>query len=499
MKIPTRAPALRTLGSLLLLLASLASPAIAGEDFERWYSVQMAGQPAGHMHVRQNSEGDHIVTRSSITIRMGRADAGVSISMEGKFVETRSGTPVSMESSQRLGNTPMTTRYTFTPEGVIVESEQAGQTTRTERPIPEGTWLTPAAAAQFVRQRLAAGAQEIVLRTLDPMSGAEPTTTTRKAITRTPLEVQGRTVEVYRCVSTSSAAPGVESTEYLDDNGIAVQAETRLGGIVMLLQVAGPEVAAAGGDGPELMVRTFVKPRGAIPRPRETRRAVYTLSVPSGEMPTLPETGSQRVEVVGERSVRVEVARDDLSPAPEGDQGLQAYRAASPMLNSEDPEIARLAAEAVREAPDDAASRAEAMRVFVHKYIDQKDLGVGFASASEVARDRQGDCTEHAMLLAAMLRAEGIPSRVVSGLIFADQFAGQRRIFGYHMWTQALVERDGALTWVDLDATLGRRGYDATHIALATSPMAEGETTTSLTSLVPLLGRLQIKVESVER
>ena len=40
------------------------------------------------------------------------------------------------------------------------------------------------------------------------------------------------------------------------------------------------------------------------------------------------------------------------------------------------------------------------------------------ATAAEVARSREGDCTEHAVLLAALARARGIPARVAMGLVY---------------------------------------------------------------------------------
>lgn len=133
---------------------------------------------------------------------------------------------------------------------------------------------------------------------------------------------------------------------------------------------------------------------------------------------------------------------------------------------------------------------------------------MGFASASETARTREGDCTEHAVLLAAMLRADGIPSRVVSGLIYADRFAGERNIFAYHMWTQALLPLKTNSTdddtqpthhWVDLDATLpDTLPITATHIALGLHAL-EGDTrTNALVQLAPLMGRLAIDIESVD-
>ena len=144
--------------------------------------------------------------------------------------------------------------------------------------------------------------------------------------------------------------------------------------------------------------------------------------------------------------------------------------------------------------------RARALRAFVYDFIDAKNLGVGFATSGEVCRTAEGDCTEHAVLLAAMLRAAGYPARVASGLIYADEFVGRESIFGYHAWAQAIVTVDGVPVWLDFDATLPGNGpdTDATHILLGVSAMGEGEAINSMAVLVPLIGQLRITVERVE-
>jgi transglutaminase-like putative cysteine protease len=248
---------------------------------------------------------------------------------------------------------------------------------------------------------------------------------------------------------------------------------------------------------PEMMARTFIKSDKRIAAPRSTRRAEYLLSVPEGDMPTIPATGTQRVEDAGERTMRVIINADDGAPAPENDRGNPVYLESSSMLNARDPQVAALMQRAVRSAGDDPVARAEAMRRFVYRHIRQKDLDVGFATASEVARSRRGDCTEHGVLLAAMLRADGIPARVVSGLVYADRFAGEQHIFGYHMWTQALLEINGKPAWVDLDATLREVAFDATHIALMVSALRDGEAAASMSALIPLIGRLEVRIESI--
>jgi len=75
-----------------------------------------------------------------------------------------------------------------------------------------------------------------------------------------------------------------------------------------------------------------------------------------------------------------------------------------------------------------------AIEQFVYEYIDDKNYLSGFDFASKVARTRAGDCTEHAVLMAALSRAEQYPARVVLGILL--EITGDE-VSGYgHAWTE---------------------------------------------------------------
>jgi hypothetical protein len=76
-------------------------------------------------------------------------------------------------------------------------------------------------------------------------------------------------------------------------------------------------------------------------------------------------------------------------------------------------------------------------------------LGRGFDIASVVARRREGDCTEFAVLTAALARATRVPARVVLGLALISSSKGTYSSYG-HAWTEVL--EDGR--WVVADAAL---------------------------------------------
>ncbi len=482
---------------LFALFCVLTSCAFA--DTDRWYVVEMFGKRAGHMHASQKSDAGMITTASRVAFEMKRGDVAIAITMSGEFVETQDGKPVSMKSVQDMGQMSVTTEVAFTEGGADITTTQAGNTTKRTQTI-EGTWLTPAAAERYVTQRFKSGAKEIVVRTMDPSSGVKIITSTRTIGDAARIKAMGRDIDVVRSVVETSIAPGIKSTEFFDSEGILVRSETNLGGIPLVMTATTQEDAKGPTEHapPEVFRSTFIRPEHPITNARGLKRGVYVVSVDEGELPNFPETGSQKVEVLGPTSARIRVNAAEFSPAPAQDATNTAYLAASTTCNTKDERIVELASRAVRDLHESAtaADKAEACRQYTYRFIKKKSLGVGFATATEVARSREGDCSEHGVFLAALLRANGIPARVAAGLVYADGFAGEEAIFGYHMWTQALLEKDGVMRWVDLDGTLGPSSpYDATHLTLSISSLADEEGMESMLSIATALGRLKIKVE----
>ncbi|MFG0258900.1 MAG: transglutaminase family protein [Phycisphaerales bacterium JB041] len=469
---------------------------------DRWYEIWMGGGRAGWSHESVTSDEETITTTTVMQMKIGRADEAVEIRMRSEFVETLAGEPVEVRTEQRLGPTPLRATYRFGEDGVTVVQDRDGKEQETRIPSPEGEWLPPAAAGRYVAQRLASGAKEITVRTVDPSNGLAASTITRSGIAPGETEVAGERTEcLVATTRTVVGATPMSGREWFLRDGTVLRTEMAIGGLTMVSVASSRELALESFEPPELMVSTFVRPDRPIETPRTTDVAVFRLRVSEGELPELPESGFQRVEVLEDGSARVRVdSRATTSTGVLGDDARGVFLASTTYADTGDEMIRTLSDRALDGAGDAPGERAEALRRFVYTHIGRKDLGTAFATASEVARSGRGDCTEHGVLLAAMLRAAGIPSRVAVGVVYVERFAGERDVFGYHMWTQAHLETEDGPAWVDLDATLDRRTpFDATHIALATSDLAEGQTISQLAGVAPMLGTLEIVVEEASR
>lgn len=495
---PTRFTGL--LFAVLLVLVG-PRPADAGE---RWYVLEMQGQRAGWTVEAETEADGRIVTTSESRLTIRRGETAIEMAMASRFVESASGKPIEMSARTDLGGAPSVDRWIFGAEGVRWISETDGRRTEKTLPMPEGSWLPPAAASRYTRSRLAAEAEEITVRTIDPLNGLEPVLTTRSGFVPETMAVLGRHVDAIRCDTRSSVYPDSTGIEYIDTEGTLLRSELVLGAMTITVIAADEQLAKSDLDPPELMASLFISPDRAIRDPYTKKRGVYILRATSGTLPDIPAVGSQTVQRIDPGAVRIQRSLDDGPAVDVADDEIAACSASSAMISCEDPRVIELKDAALAAGPDAPAARAEVLRRFVHRHIRSKDLSVGFASAAETARTREGDCTEHGVLLAAMLRADGIPARVVSGLIYADRFAGGRDIFGYHMWAQALLpidprRPDAGHRWVDLDATLpDHLPVTATHIALGVHTLAGDSRANALVELAPLMGRLAVQVESVE-
>jgi len=446
-----------------------------------FYRVSIGGAPAGRLETVESHTADLRTTAFDLELEFERAGLGQGLGMSSRFVETKDGVPVEAWSQQRLGSTPVETTYRFTAEGVEIESRQGESTFHRTLPKRSG-WLPPAAAEDATTRAMAAalagGPQVFKVTSMDPLLGAEPMTTTWELEAQgEELVLDGRRFRTSRWRQTQDLAPQVPSVVWLDAEGELRRTRTEMAGMDMLIEWTASEPklgeagAAAGGSPagvarPEVMVQTFLRPDHPLAEARSLRRAVYELR---GKDLNLPEVGYQRVEKTVQ-GLRLIV--DMASPREENlsAEALAPYLRPSVYINHENAKVRELHQRALAEAPkgEGPAARAERLRRFVGRYLVSKDLRSVLATASEVAENASGDCTEHAVLLAALLRAEGIPSRVVFGLIYVDSFAGEREIFGYHMWTQAYLSG----RFVDLDATLAQP-FDAAHISLGTSALEE--------------------------
>ena len=240
---------------------------------------------------------------------------------------------------------------------------------------------------------------------------------------------------------------------------------------------------------------SIVKVDRKLPNPHATKKIVYQAKLKGSDLSKVFASGaSQVVEVEDPETARITVRqiRPDMPKKLPGKDEAPTDADLKPnsLIQSDDPRI-RALAEGVKLSDDQPWQVAKALESLVHQTITEVNFTQAFATAAEVAESREGDCTEHAVLLAALCRARKIPARVAIGLVY---FGRDDPGFAYHMWTEVWISD----RWVPLDATLARGGIGAAHLKLATSSLKGASAYSAFLPVVQVLGQLKLRLEEVD-
>lgn len=452
---------------LLLLITTLFPPlssmAAAADEpsntAESWYAIEFEGQRVGYEWVRTAS---HSPARPSNT----QTDSPKLIRRERRtqLQLKRAGTRVSLAAVLVTSETP---------EGLL----QAFELTRTaadgSRMHRRGTWDgsrdamrieepdSQAAAPVFVESPMQpqspiftewlgqAAANESFPKTvpvLFPESGIAANVELQ-SLGNTTLELSaGSRTAARRFLWQPVSAPQLRTRVFLEasTNQCLVVEQPLLGGTLKLVRST-PEVAL-GIDSQQtldLQLQTLLPVTGQVPEspPENGLRLKLTNSSLSPSPYSLANTSFQTVESQIADGLIV-VCRTPKWPEPGqsisgGRSTLRTdeaqYIGDTKWIDYADPAVQRL----LNSAGGRSGTTAEQCRqlsAFVNRRVQFSAFTTQLQPASRVAAKLQGDCTEHTVLLCALLRSRGIPARAASGFAYVPQLTAFAPTCGQRLW-----------------------------------------------------------------
>jgi hypothetical protein len=255
----------------------------------------------------------------------------------------------------------------------------------------------------------------------------------------------------------------------------------------------------------DLVLDNTVPVARPIADPHTTRRVRYRVQLMNDDPAKVFASGRlQQVQSLDPHTAEITVISDLASqnsgdektpPSPGSDQSKPRRpptaedRGPNNLIQSDDVQVVALA-KSVGADETDVWKLAVELEALVKRTIKLKNFSQAFATAAEVAREREGDCTEHSVLLAGLARARDIPARVAIGLVYQPAAQG----FVYHMWNELWIGD----RWVPMDATLGRGGIGAAHLKLTDSNLAGAQAYSSFLPVAQVIGQLKIEILEVQ-
>jgi Transglutaminase-like superfamily len=475
---------------LLALILLCASSLVCAETQTRWFVVSVDGKKIGHQRSELDIGAELIQQTEALDIVIERDGQKATLFTETVTEESASGKPIGFALRYRASAREVLTRGKVVGKKIEITESVDGKVVNSRTISLSSNALFPYAQIKKLQQSGLKPGTEVRFFAFDPsvMQSFEVITTFAGLQQVKTLLGQQNLITVKQRLLIKDAE--VQSEGLVDSAFTLYRLDTSIGGLKMRVEAAPRALALAANDQSTFFLSQFANAPRAISAKEESQGVFYRarFKTPTKSLP--PQTHEQRVFAT-DVGVDVLVCKNcgrgqkgDDSPA-----ALKAARTATVWLQSEDPNLKTAAIRAVKSARNDL-QKMQLLEAFVKNHISDSNLNTGYASAKEAFERKTGDCTENALLLAAMGRSVGIATRVVGGIAYASNYLGQNDVFVPHAWTQAYINR----RWQSFDAALG---FDAGHIALS---VGDGNPNTDNVSGAALLGNLEfVRIDPVNQ
>lgn len=492
--------------SLTRLLPALIAQKPAAEVKEFWLGMYLGTQKIGYNSVRavpttyhgkpatqETSRGKTRMTLLGSTVEQDENIVTISDAQERPLEQIydikSNGSAIHVEA-----------RYDYAAHKVYCVIGSGAEASKKTLAIPPGANLTGDSTNITVGQKVTIG-QKLTFYFLEPLSVELQQAQVLVSGQETVLDAStGKKKSAY---IVKTALPLGQMTAWVTADGDMLKGEMSLGVISMRMVKESKEVALgekAGLDSPEkatytppadFAVATAIAPDKPITNPRQLRRLQVTISGIPDKDRILSDARQQVDEVSGSDekgyTVRMTIQANSFAAAnaatlPLSDPALIPYTQKAPYLDTTDAAI-RTTATTLRGNETNLYRIATAIRDWVHQHMTP-DASIGVPrSATDIYARRRGVCRDYATLYTALARAAGVPTRLCSGIVYAE---GR---FYYHAWAESYVGE-----WVTFDPTLydpkDKTDYvDATHIKFA-----QGDAT-DMFNVVSVIGKLHITVQ----
>lgn len=459
----------------LLLLGTLAF-AQEALPAEEWLTLSLRGTRVGYSHTSYAWVDGQAVTTIHEEMSVQRMGSTMKSTSDEIFRESADGQPLSFHYEGRAGSHTVV-------DGVIADGKiratikHGGQTSEKVVPLDPEVRFPVALDRQFRAHTLAAG-----LKFSD--KHLSPSSCTVSTIDYTVLgkeAVDGK--EYWKVRTVTRGTGGFEQVVFMDDNW-----ETRrmdFVGLGMRADRATKEeaLAATTGKSEDILSSSGLPADILLLRPRRLTELAVKVRARSGDLQGLEFAGDyQTSQPAGQDAVVVRVKPPALSG--EATQDVEPeYLAANDYMHVQDNKIVETARRVAG-----SSTGAEAVRKLRNWVATKVQAGgeVAFGTDLEALNSGRGDCTERAVLLASLCRAQGIPSKLVYG------FAYSHGIFIGHCWNE--VRLDGR--WIPADAALlladGDTTVDAAHLKMLETSLKDGNPDTR--AMIGAFGRLETEL-----
>jgi transglutaminase-like putative cysteine protease len=481
------------------------APRADGMIYDYWFVAAVDGQIIGYTHWDAKEEiknGRKLITGTKYQkFTVSRIGNTVSQFGEEATVETTEGEVLVTSFRQGLGNQSLS--ITGVVDGKVLKVTGSGPAAgATDTPWPAGVVGVAREPALFKQNKVKPGESFDYFSYIAPINRVVKITVTFEGEESLVLWPSTPPKKLNKYVARMEPLPQLQfppNTTWVDpDTGEPLLVEFKyaaLGGRITFLRTTQQAATQPITRPLELFNAQAIRLDREIPLVHQRGSVIYKVAMPDDDTPNTDKAfasdSRQQVKNFDPKTksfeLHVSASHGPLKGVDAEPAAGKEFLGSSFFINWDNLDVKAHAAKAVAGLGQNATAwdKARAIERWVNQNMKAFEFTQAMATADQVAKTLSGDCTEYALLAAAMCRAVGVPSRVAVGLVHAPGRDGKFYL-AYHMWTE--VYADGQ--WLPIDATLGMGGVGPGHVKISDSSWHDER---SIAPLLPMLRVLMAK------
>ncbi|CAB1065927.1 hypothetical protein D1BOALGB6SA_10726 [Olavius sp. associated proteobacterium Delta 1] len=449
-----------------LPISAIKSPG----DKETWMNIVQSHRKIGFSHSRFSAEQDGYRLQETVRMRINTMGMVQDINLKTIGRLNRDFSLADFDFNIKSGRFNFNVTGSVSGDVLTVRTNSAGASREADIPLKAKPYLLPAITAAMSAAELNSG-DKYTFDIFDPATMGQ-TAVMVEVLGKEDLQVMGEIQSATKVAlnfkDTSQLAWIGDSGEVLKEKGIlGIQLEktTRQDALRGLAAAASADLTQAASLASNVLLEDL------------DRLATLRVEISGIPLQVVQLNGGRQAFKANILTIEKETMTN--FPADIHERNLQnlekVFLKPGPFIQSDDQKIQNLAQEiaGTHAAPLD---KVRMLVEWVYKNIDKRPV-LSLPDALSTLDNRVGDCNEHAVLLAALARAAGIPCRVEAGLVYL------KGRFYYHAWNLVYLGR-----WITVDAVYDQVPADVSHIRLVTgSPSQQLD-------LIGIIGKLQLRV-----
>ena len=468
----------------LCFLLSLPCGALAADaaTSETWYVVKIAGAPVGFASETKLVGEETILVRSHTDLSMKRMGTPLSMFMMAEELTDADGEFQSARMEMTASITGVRTEAVRRGDNLEVTFETSGNA-ETRTMAWDADAVSQYRAEQLSSDWLRSDGAELEFRIFDVNNGEFKTMRLVRG-ERSAESVNGRQVTLLAVQEYEGDSEVPVSTTYYDDAYNAHRTViVQMGMEIVVERITEEEMAGIELEPNfDIIRQSMIECEGYPDPPSGVESVTMRLSFPHPLSTDRNFDGpNQKVVDRGGDWVEVELSRETLNRLTADETALATWLEPGKYIQSDHERIRAIADSIAAATGATGWELAQALAAWVNGHMTRKGFEQGFASALESIETRSGDCTEHSVLLTALLRAAGIPARPAVGLAYANgSFIG-------HMWAEVYVDHWRTLDALDLNT-------DPIRVRVTAASSSEAVDERGLVQAYAVVGGMQARV-----